>query len=302
MKVTRKDFLKLSALITGGIFLPGFKLFSSFQEQKFKFTELRNNIGIFTERGGTIGYYATNDALVVIDSQYPETVKNLIEGLKQKTERKIDTLFNTHHHGDHTSGNIFLKDYAKKIVAHENCKMLQEKNYGNNPDKPQAYPTVTYSNTWREELGKEKVTAKYFGTAHTGGDSVIHFENANIAHLGDLVFNKTFPFIDVNGGGTLKGWYEVLGKVSKYFSKETLFIFGHAANDDLLTGSIKDVVDMQNYFSALLEFVSTEIEKGKSKEEIINSSSIPGFENLKERWQGARKMNLERAFDQLKNE
>jgi glyoxylase-like metal-dependent hydrolase (beta-lactamase superfamily II) len=300
MKVTRKDFLKSSALITGGILFPGFKLFSFYQEQKFKFTDLRNNIGIFTERGGTIGYYATNDALIVIDSQYPETAKNLINGLKQKSDRQIDILFNTHHHGDHTSGNIFLKDYSKKIVAHENCKMLQEKNYGNNPEKPQAYPTATFTNTWSENFGKEKMTAKYFGPAHTGGDSVIHFENANIAHLGDLVFNKTFPFIDANGGGSIKGWFEVLGKVTKHFSKDTLFIFGHAASDDLLTGSIKDVHEMQNYFSALMEFVSTEIQKGKTKEEIINSSAISGFEKLTERWQGARKMNLERAFDQLK--
>lgn len=300
MKVTRKDFLKSSVILTGGLFLPGFKFLNPLQEQKFKFTDLRNNIGIFTERGGTIGYYATKDVLVVVDSQFPDTAKNLIEGLKQKTDRKIDLLFNTHHHGDHTSGNVFLKDYAVKIIAHENCKALQEKIYGNNPEKPQAYPNITFKNKWTQNLGKEKVTAIYFGAAHTGGDSVIHFEKANIAHLGDLVFNKTYPYIDPNGGGSIKGWHNVLGKVIKHFSKDTLFIFGHAINDDLLTGSIEDVKEMQNYFEALIDFVSNEIKKGKTKEEIINSSSIPKYENLKERFQGGKKMNLERAYDQLK--
>ncbi len=300
MKVTRKNFLKSSAILTGGLFLPAFKFISPFQEQKFKFTDLKNNIGIFTERGGTIGYYTTKEALVVIDTQFPDTAKNLIEGLKQKSGRKIDLLFNTHHHGDHTSGNIVLKDYANKIIAHENCKALQEKNYGNNPERPQAYPNVTFKQTWKEDLGKEKVTAIYFGEAHTGGDSVIHFENSNIAHLGDLVFNKTYPFIDPSGGGSIKGWYDVLGKLIKHFSNDTLFIFGHAINNDLLTGSIDDVKEMQNYFEALIDFVSSEIQKGKTKEEIINSPSIPRFENLKERSQGAKKMNLERAYDQLK--
>ncbi|MCX7874906.1 MAG: MBL fold metallo-hydrolase [Melioribacteraceae bacterium] len=302
MKLTRKDFLKSSAILTGGIFLPGFKFLSPLQDQKFRFVDLTKNIGIFIERGGTIGYYATNDALIVIDSQNPETAKNLIDGLKQKTNRKIDLLFNTHHHGDHTSGNTYLKDFANKIVAHENSKMLQEKNYGNNPERPQTYPTATFTNTWSEDLGKERVTAKYFGLAHTGGDSVIHFENANIAHLGDLVFNKTYPVIDPKGGGDLKGWFDVLGKLIKHFSKDTIFIFGHAASDELLTGKINDVKEMQNYIAALLEFVSTEMEKGKTKEEIINSPAIPGFENLKERWQGAKKMNLERAYDYLKGE
>lgn len=299
MKLTRKDFLKTGALFTGGLLLPGFKFYNPFQEQTYKFTTIRNNIGIFTERGGTIGWYATNDALVVIDSQYPETAKNLIEGLKQKTPRKIDLLFNTHHHGDHTAGNIFLKDYAKKIIAQENCKSLQEKNYGGNPEKPQAYPTATFTNTWGEDVGDEKVVARYFGPAHTGGDSVVHFEKSNIAHMGDLVFNKTFPFIDPNGGGSIQQWAFTLEKIIKYYDNDTTFIYGHSIADEFLVGNKKDLTAMKNYLSALIDFVTKEIKNGKTKEEIAGANAIPGFEDLKERWQGARKMNLERAYDEL---
>lgn len=299
MKLSRKDFLKSTAVITGGLFLPGFKFISAFQEQTYKFTTIRNNIGIFTERGGTIGWYASNDGLVVIDSQYPETAKNLVEGLKQKTPRKIDLLFNTHHHGDHTAGNLYLKDFANKIVAHENCKALQEKNYGGNSEKPQAYPTATFTNAWGEDIGKEKVTARYFGPAHTGGDSVVHFEESNIAHLGDLVFNKTFPFIDPNGGGSVQKWPLTLEKILKHFDNDTTFIFGHSISDELLIGTKKDVAAMKDYLNALIEFVSKEIKNGKAKEEIASASAVPGFEDLKERWQGARKMNIERAYDEL---
>lgn len=299
MKLTRKDFLKTGALFTGGLLLPGFKFFNPFQEQSYKFTTIRNNIGIFTERGGTIGWYASNDGLVVIDSQYPETAKNLLEGLKQRSPRKIDILFNTHHHGDHTAGNLFLKDYANKIVAHENCKALQEKNYGGNPEKPQVYPSAIFTSTWGEDIGKEKVVARYFGPAHTGGDSVVHFEKSNIAHMGDLVFNKTFPFIDPNGGGSIQQWAVTLEKILKYYDNDTKFIFGHSIADEFLIGSKKDVSNMRDYLTSLIEFVSGEIKKGRSKEEIAAAASIPGFEEMKERWQGARKMNLERAYDEL---
>lgn len=299
MKLTRKDFLKTGALFTGGLLLPGFKFFNPFQEQSYKFTTIRNNIGIFTERGGTIGWYASNDGLVVIDSQYPETAKNLLEGLKQRSPRKIDILFNTHHHGDHTAGNLFLKDYANKIVAHENCKALQEKNYGGNPEKPQVYPSAIFTSTWGEDIGKEKVVARYFGPAHTGGDSVVHFEKSNIAHMGDLVFNKTFPFIDPNGGGSIQQWAVTLEKILKYYDNDTKFIFGHSIADEFLIGSKKDVSNMRDYLTSLIEFVSGEIKKGGSKEEIAAAASIPGFEEMKERWQGARKMNLERAYDEL---
>ena len=299
MKLSRKEFLRAGAILSGGFFLNGNKIFSSIQVQQSGFKELRNNIGIFTERGGTIGWYATGDAVVVVDSQYPESAKNLLAGLQQKTSHKIDILFNTHHHGDHTSGNIFLKDYTEKIVAHENCKMLQEKNDKKDPAKPQAYADATFTNTWSDDLGKEKVSARYFGPAHTAGDSVIHFEEANIAHVGDLVFNQTFPFIDSNGGGSIKSWYETLGKVAKHYSKDTLFIFGHSISDEFLTGSMKDVLSMQKYLGALAEFVDSGIQKGKTKEEIAAAAEIPGFANLKERWQVARKINLEKAYDEL---
>lgn len=299
MNLTRKEFLKSGIILSGGFLLPGFRIMNPFQEQTYKFTSLRKDIGIFTERGGTIGYYATADGLIVVDAQYPETAKNLVEGLKKITPRKIDILFNTHHHGDHTSGNIYLKDFATKIVAQENCKTLQEKNDKKDPEKPQAYPTTTFVNTWTENVGSEKVTAHHFGPAHTGGDSVIHFENANVAHVGDLVFNKTYPFIDATGGGSIKQWIEVLGKVVSYFSKDTLFIFGHASANDNLTGSLSDIKEMQKYFITLMDFVSSEIKKGKNKEEVMEVKAIPGYQSLFERWQGARKMSLERAFDQI---
>ncbi|MBI1938008.1 MAG: MBL fold metallo-hydrolase [Ignavibacteriales bacterium] len=92
--------------------------YSSDQPKGFKL--IHEKLGIFTDRGGTIAWFVDKNAAAVIDSQFPESAKNFIDGLKQKTDRKIDRLFNTHHHQNHTSGNIFLKNYTDKIVAHEN--------------------------------------------------------------------------------------------------------------------------------------------------------------------------------------
>lgn len=298
MKITRKDFLKTSYILAGGMMLPT-KLFSSVLDEPANFKKLTDNIGIYVERGGTIGWYVSKDAVVVIDSQFPDAAKNFMTGLQTKTSRKIDLLFNTHHHGDHTSGNYYLKNFTNKIVAHENCKILQEKNDKKDPANPQAYADATFKNTWSEDLGKERVTASYFGPAHTGGDAVIHFEEANIAHVGDLVFNQTFPYIDANGGGTIQSWPVVLEKIIKHYSRDTKFIYGHAISNDLLVGTVDDLKFMKDYFYTLIDFVKGEIEKGKTKDEIIAAVTIPGFENLKERREGMRKMNLERAYDEL---
>lgn len=300
MKFTRKEFLKTSSLIAGGMLLPGTNNFGRMLQQSTgNFRNLRDNLGIFTERGGTIGWYVSDDAVVVIDSQYPETAKNMLAGLQKKTSRKIDLLFNTHHHGDHTSGNMYLKDFAERIIAHENCKALQEKSYDGDATKPQAYPTATFKKEWNQEIGKEAISAKFFGAAHTGGDSVVHFQKGNVAHLGDLVFNRTYPFIDSNGGGSVAQWITTLERIINYYSKETTFIFGHSITDEFTTGSMADVVAMKNYLSALYEFVSKEIKSGKTKEQIALAGEIPGFGDLKERREGMRKMNLEKTFDEL---
>ena len=300
MNLTRKEFLKASSLLAGGLLLPGSKNFGRvFQQSTGNFKNLRDNIGIYTEKGGTIGWFLSQDAFVVIDTQYPDSAKNMLTGLQKKTSRNIDLLFNTHHHGDHTSGNIYLKDFAERIIAQENCKALQEKAYGGDPAKPQAYPTATFKKEWTQEIGKETVSAKFFGAAHTGGDSVVHFQNANVAHVGDLVFNRTYPFIDSNGGGAIVNWPKVLENIIKYYPKDTTFVFGHGATDEFVTGSMNDLVAMKNYLAALVEFVSGEIKAGKTKEQIASAAEIPGFGDLKERREGMRKMNLEKTFDEL---
>ncbi len=299
MSISRKDFLKACTLAAGGIILKSSNILGQLQEKTEGFITLRDNFGIYIERGGTIAWLASSDAVVVVDSQFPDTAKNFTASLQKITPRKIDLLFNTHHHGDHTPGNVYLKNYTAKIVAHENCIELQKKSYGNDPGKPQVYADTTFKDEWSAILGKEKITAKYFSPAHTGGDSVIHFESLNIAHVGDLVFNRTFPYIDLAGGGSVVNWINVLEKVIKYYSKETLFIFGHGITNEFVTGSMQDVNLMKDYISALVDFVSNEIKKGRTKEQIALADEIPGFKDLKEMRAGLKKMNLEKTYDEL---
>src|SRR5687767_9576140 len=83
------------------------------------FTDLRRNVGIFTGRGGTVGFLINLGGVVVVDTQYPQTAQLCLDGLKTRaSNRGIDVVLNTHHHGDHTGGNGVFRAAAKKIVAH----------------------------------------------------------------------------------------------------------------------------------------------------------------------------------------
>ena len=79
---------------------------------------LRNDVGIFTERGGTIAFLLSKDGIVVIDAQFPDTAQHLIDDLKKRSNNPFRYLLNTHHHMDHTAGNIAFKGLVEQVVAH----------------------------------------------------------------------------------------------------------------------------------------------------------------------------------------
>jgi glyoxylase-like metal-dependent hydrolase (beta-lactamase superfamily II) len=300
MTISRKHFLKLSSIAAGSLFFPFRTFGESFFLYKPGFGNVRLGTGIYTEKGGTIGWYISDTAVIAIDTQSPETAENFRRGIKDKAKRNFDIVFNTHHHGDHTAGNYLLKDYTNKIVAHENCPKLQKQAYGTGEkaDK-QVYAETTFSEIWKTDISTDVINAIYLGPAHTGGDSIIYFEKADVAHVGDLVFNRTYPFIDPVGGGSIKEWIDVLEKAEKNFPDSTTFIFGHAKSDNFVTGTKDDILYMRDFLSALLEYVNKGIQSGQSLEEIKLVQLIPGFSEHTERWKGALQLNIEQAFNEL---
>ncbi|MEL6674157.1 MAG: MBL fold metallo-hydrolase [Bacteroidota bacterium] len=276
--MNRRNFIKKTGLAATLTALSYRELTAKAFMAEYKMRALRRNVGVFTERGGTIAWMISPSGLVVVDTQFPEQAGHLIEEIKKQSERKIDLLINTHHHGDHSGGNIAFKDLTEKVVAHENSKANQERvAKARNREEGQLYPDTTYTDTWSQKVGDETISLQYFGAGHTNGDSLVHFEEANIVHLGDLLFNRRFPFIDRTAGASIANWIKVLGKAQKTFDAETMFVFGHAREADQIVGTMDDLKLKADFLGKLLETVEKEIKAGKSEDEILDSvSTIPG--------------------------
>ena len=244
---------------------------------------LRGGVGFFTERGGTIGWMASEDGMVVIDTQFPEQSQHLVNELMKLKKGKIDLLINTHHHGDHTAGNKVYADLTDMILAHSNSRknqMASAKKRDNEAD--QLYPTDTFKTGFQQKIGKEIIDLKYFGAAHTDGDSITHFQNANIAHIGDLVFNRRFPYIDNGAGANIANWIKVLDQILKTYDDETIFIWGHAGEGYDIRGGKEEIRAFQNYLERLLEFGEKSFKAGITLEEIKKTTTvIPGAEEWK---------------------
>jgi glyoxylase-like metal-dependent hydrolase (beta-lactamase superfamily II) len=296
--MNRRSFVKNAGLGFGSLVILRHQWPTDFfQDNPYKMKMLRNDVGIFTEKGGTIAYYISNKKIAVVDAEFPEQSKHLIDALQKDPGKPFEILINTHHHADHTAGNISFKGIVPHVAAHTNSLMNQQRvaKEKNNEDQ-QLYPDITYGDSWEYKKMKENIKTYYWGPAHTNGDSVIFFPHANIAHVGDLVFNRRWAFIDRSAGASIANWIVVLDKIQAQFDNDTLFVFGHAFDPEKVTGNKADIKAMQDYLKNLLAFVNSQIKAGKTKEEIMKATSIPGVSE----WQGdGIDRGLQAAYEEL---
>src|ERR1700712_1514323 len=168
----RRQFLRNTALTAGSLALLGKKSFASMlADPAYQFKPLRSNVGMFAEQGGTIAWMVNKEGIVVIDAEYPDPANHLIAELKKQSDKPFEWLINTHHHGDHTSGNISFKGLVQKVAAHQNSLTNQKNSaIAQKKEDQQLYPDTTYTDNWKIKVGDENIQAHYFGPGHTNGD------------------------------------------------------------------------------------------------------------------------------------
>jgi glyoxylase-like metal-dependent hydrolase (beta-lactamase superfamily II) len=262
------------------------------------FQPLRRNVGIFFQRGGTIGWLINADGVLVVDTQFADTAPNLVSGLKERSPRSVDVLLNTHHHPDHTGGNGVLRPVAKQIVAHERSKQNQIAQ-GERMKATPTLPDVTFTDRWSVKIGDETISARHWGPAHTGGDASIHFEQANVVHLGDLLNNRGFPNADAPAGASIHGWIKVLEQMAPHYPADALYVYGHAEAGFPFIGTRPDLLYQRDYFTAVIDMAARAKKEGRSRDELAKVETLPRFEHF-----GGQKprlgLALTIAYDELK--
>ena len=116
------------------------------------------------------------------------------------------------------------------------------------------------------------MTAVHDWPAHTGGDGIISFEQANVVHMGDLVFNRRLPALDRPGGCRITGWIALLERIVREYPADAIYIFGRAGPGVAVTGRKDDLRLQRDFLSALLDHVRAEIAAGKSRDEIVKAA------------------------------
>jgi glyoxylase-like metal-dependent hydrolase (beta-lactamase superfamily II) len=132
------------------------------------------------------------------------------------------------------------------------------------PSPPVALPVVTFSSDVTFHLNGDEIHAFHVENAHTDGDAIVRFRNANVVHAGDTYFNGFYPFIDVSAGGSIDGMIAATERTLEIVGDETRIIPGH--------GPLSNKAEFQDYLEMLVGVraaIAEQIAMGKSREEVI---------------------------------
>jgi cyclase len=209
--------------------------------------------------GGNVAVYVTGEGVILVDDKFERDFEPILAKVKSVTDQPVKYIFSTHHHGDHSGGNVKFLPMVQIISTANARKNIVEHKQSNAPDNITP-AQIVFTKESSVFLGGKEVRAMYFGRGHTNGDAVIYFPELRVLHTGDLMAVST-PLIDYPGGGSVVDWTTTLDQALQ-LDFDTV-IPGHGAVTDKagLLAYRNNVEKLRNRAAGL-------IREGKSQEEV----------------------------------
>ncbi|MEM8867247.1 MAG: MBL fold metallo-hydrolase [Verrucomicrobiota bacterium] len=243
-------------------------------------TQVTENIYMITGQGGNIGLAVDEKYTLMIDDQFATLSDQIKSVIQEISDKQIAYLLNTHYHFDHTDGNANFSDHVGVIVAHDNVRQILKSGttiepFGREigPYADAALPALTFNDKLTIHQAGEEVKLVHFASAHTGGDTVVFFEDSNVIHAGDLHFSGFYPFIDTGGGGSVEGYIAAQEAILAMIDEETKIIPGH--------GPLSTKADMARDLAMLrnvVALVETALAKGEGLEQLLQNKVIQAYD------------------------
>lgn len=242
------------------------------QDLSWKSTELAPGLymlegqGGFT--GGNLGLLTGDDGVVLIDDGVPNISATTVAAVEKITGAPVSFVINTHAHGDHTGANVALAGKGATVVAHDNLRRALV----NEGFDAAGLPQLTFDSTVTIHLNGHTAEIEHIASAHTDGDAFIYFPEANVLHTGDAMFNYLFPFIDLDGGGSVDGFIAAQQRMLAVANDATRIIPGH--------GPLASKADLQVALTMLIDAknrVQVLVDQGMSQDEVLAENPLADY-------------------------
>ena len=249
-------------------------------QAKINVHPIRRNISVLEGSGGNIAVLIGKEGKLLIDSGFTLSKTRLVEALNNLSADPITQLINSHWHIDHTDGNSWVHSAGATITAHLNTKKhlststrVEGWQYTFPPSPAGALPTTIFDDEHHAHHNDTNIALKYYGPAHTDSDISVLFEEADVIHVGDTLWNGIYPFIDYSTGGSIDGMIRAAERNLRVTTDKTVVIPGHGpvANKASLTAFRDMLSTIRNNVAALKK-------QGKSLSETIGARPSAAYD------------------------
>jgi glyoxylase-like metal-dependent hydrolase (beta-lactamase superfamily II) len=230
--------------------------------------------------GGNLGLSIGEDATFLVDDQFAPLTPRIEAAIAKLTAKPVRFVINTHWHFDHTGGNENLGKAGAVIVAHDNVRkrmsteqFIEFLNMTTKPEPRIALPVVTFTRDIAFHLNGEEIRVWHVPNAHTDGDAIVHFRTSDVVHMGDVFFNRIYPFIDTSSGGTIDGVVAAVDQVLAEISDKTKIIPGHGP---LATKA--DLAAYREMLATVAARIKSAIREGRELEEVVAAKPTADFD------------------------
>jgi cyclase len=279
MKLGLKKLRYLFLVLVPVIF-SGFSASQDFEKVQIKTVHVADGVYMLIGGGGNIGVSVGEDGILLIDTQFAQLMEKIKEAIAEIGSGPIRIVLNTNWHYDHTYGNEPLGRSGALIMAHENSRtrMTSEQDYPDFgvriPVFPEAaLPVLTLEDSLTLHFNGDEIQVSHIPNAHSDADIVIYFRKANVMHTGDLFFSVLYPYIDVSHGGSIDGMIGAAERIIGMIDENTKIIPGHGLLSDR-----DGLIGFRDMLIAIRDRIKSQIEKGKTLEEIIASKPTADFD------------------------
>jgi len=249
--------------------------------QPITFSLLLVKGGSGANSGLIVGY---KEIFAVDAKMSPESVQAMLEELKKTLPFPVTKVILTHSDADHING---LPGFPRgvAIIAQEQVKADMIKAAADLPALQDYLPTVTFKDELKLKTGPTTVILRYYGPAHTAGDTVVYVDRDKTAFVGDLVVVGRDPLIHRSKNGSSFGLVKTLRALLDRRPHIETFIPGHG--DMITRAEVENLIRSIEIKQARIKAL---IAEGKSLDDIkkifqvedLTSSGRPQFMSLVE--------------------